>query len=212
MKERTSHLLFTYWNEVRASRLAPRRFEIEPSRIASILPETFVLERQSRSEYPFRLAGTRLCEQFMREFRGRNLLELWQGEDREAGERVLESVCRDGAVGVIGFEASARTRRRVTCEMVLLPLVHSGNEISRLLGSIAIAEQPSWLGSEPLWETHITSFNLIWPDGKPHAVVSRLERQAPFARNAQAARIVKAERRSFRVYDGGLTKDGSGEG
>ena len=37
--------LYSYWNEVRAGRLAPQRLEIEPSRIAGVLAETFMLER-----------------------------------------------------------------------------------------------------------------------------------------------------------------------
>ena len=45
MQQRTNQILFAYWNDVRGERLAPRRFEIEPARIATILPETFILER-----------------------------------------------------------------------------------------------------------------------------------------------------------------------
>ncbi|MEO1694679.1 MAG: PAS domain-containing protein, partial [Pseudomonadota bacterium] len=45
MKHSTSHSLYAYWNEVRDGRPAPRRFEIEPSRIAHILSETLILER-----------------------------------------------------------------------------------------------------------------------------------------------------------------------
>src|SRR4051812_13786849 len=45
MQQRTLQTLYGYWNEVRAGRLAPQRLEIEPSRIAGILSETFMLER-----------------------------------------------------------------------------------------------------------------------------------------------------------------------
>ena len=77
MKQKTSQILFAYWNEVRGSRVAPRRFEIEPSRISEILPETFILERLDRETYRFRLAGTRICEEFGQELRGTNFLDGW---------------------------------------------------------------------------------------------------------------------------------------
>ncbi len=94
MKERTSQHLFAYWNTVRGDRVAPRRFEIEPSRIAGVLPETFILEREARGDYRFRLAGTRICEQFGREFRGANLLDLFAADDRETIAALLETtVC-----------------------------------------------------------------------------------------------------------------------
>ena len=62
MKQSTIQVLFGYWNEVRGERLAPRRFEIEPARIATILPETFILERLDSETFPYRLAGTKICD------------------------------------------------------------------------------------------------------------------------------------------------------
>ena len=50
MKQRTLETLYGYWNEVRAGRLA-QRLEIEPSRIAAILAETFMLERIDARTY-----------------------------------------------------------------------------------------------------------------------------------------------------------------
>ncbi|MEQ1673140.1 MAG: PAS domain-containing protein, partial [Hyphomicrobium sp.] len=42
MREAITQKLYTYWNDIRAGRLAPKRFEIEPSQIASMLPDTFI--------------------------------------------------------------------------------------------------------------------------------------------------------------------------
>src|SRR5262245_16401234 len=53
--------LYAYWNEVRGDRLAPRRLEIQPARIAEHLLDTFILERSGRSAFRFRLAGTRVA-------------------------------------------------------------------------------------------------------------------------------------------------------
>ncbi|MEO1650333.1 MAG: PAS domain-containing protein, partial [Pseudomonadota bacterium] len=64
MKHTTSHSLFSYWNEVRRGRPAPRRFDIEPSRISHILAETLILERIDFETYRFRLAGTKVSQAF----------------------------------------------------------------------------------------------------------------------------------------------------
>ena len=45
----TTRTLFVFWNEVRVGRLAPDSLEIEPSRIAAILSETFMLQRADAS-------------------------------------------------------------------------------------------------------------------------------------------------------------------
>ncbi|MEZ5926457.1 MAG: PAS domain-containing protein [Hyphomicrobiaceae bacterium] len=203
MRERTSQLLYAYWNEVRGDRVAPRRFDIEPSRITGLLPDTFILERISRAEYLFRLAGTRLCELFGREFRGSNMLGLFDPADAEAIERVLESACKEGAVGVISLAARDREGDVTRMEMLLLPLVHSGLEISRILGSISAGETASKLGHDPIVSLELRSFNLIWPDGRPHALLTKTDLSAPFAREPRHSRIVHSAHRSFRVYEGG---------
>jgi hypothetical protein len=203
MRERTSQLLYAYWNEVRGDRVAPRRFDIEPSRITALLPDTFILERVRREEYLFRLAGTRLCEQFGREFRGSNILTMFDEVDREALERVLESACKEGAVGILTLEAADRGGRTVRLEMLLLPLVHTGLEISRILGSLTATAGPAWLGQESIAIQRLRTFNLIWPDGRPHALIAKSDGQAPFRREARHSRVVRSDRRSFRVYEGG---------
>ena len=51
MQQPTSSQLYAYWDHVRNGRVAPRRFEIEPSMIAAVLPETFIVDRQGRIRY-----------------------------------------------------------------------------------------------------------------------------------------------------------------
>lgn len=203
MKVKTSQQLYAYWNELRGGRLAPRRFEVEPSAIAAILPDTFILERADRLDYVFRLAGTRICEAFGREFRGRNLLELWNPSDREVVIRVLESVTRDGGVGVIGLMATGAGGSQVGFEMLLLPLIHTGQSIARVLGSLApLSAWPDY-GAEPFEIIELSTFEVIWPDGRPYGLLARTEAPSPFVRDLGASRLVRSDRRAFRVFDGG---------
>ncbi len=120
-------------------------------------------------------------------------------------DRVLESVCREGAAAILSLEAHDRLERTVRLEMLLLPLVHTGLEISRVLGSLAGGAAPGWLGQEPVVSLRVKTFNLVWPDGRPHALLERTDRQSPFLREPRHSRIVHSKRRSFRVYDGGLS-------
>ena len=62
MQQATSRQLYAYWDRVRNGRIAPRRFEIEPAKIAKLLPETFIVESVGSLGYRFRLAGTKICE------------------------------------------------------------------------------------------------------------------------------------------------------
>jgi hypothetical protein len=129
--------------------VAPRRFEVEPAKIAALLPETFIAECAGMLGYRFRLAGTKICEQFGRELRGADLLSLWNTDDRDAVASLLRNVFTDAAVGHFVFRAYSRTNRQASFELVLLPLIHTGEAINRVLGAITAIEPPFWLGAEP---------------------------------------------------------------
>ncbi|KAB2847634.1 MAG: PAS domain-containing protein [Hyphomicrobiaceae bacterium] len=204
MKLKTSQALYGYWNEVRRGRLAPRRFDIEPSRISQLLPETFILERVEGDRFIFRLAGTRICEAFGREFRGTNLLDLFAGKERSALERLLAIATGQGAVVVLTLSAASGRRRPVPLEMVLLPLLHTDESVSRFLCSLAEVEPADWLGYEPVDAVLIEEHELIWPDGRPYSILSRLHRPGAFAPLPRLP-LARPERKRFRVVEGGLS-------
>ena len=114
-------------------------------------------------------------------------------------------ISRHGSVGVFSLSCESREGHTVNFEMLLLPLVHLRDTVDRFLGSIAPVGRPLWLGHEPLVKTTITGHELIWPDGRPHAMIDSAHRQAPFLPHMHEARIVRSDRRQFRVYDGGLS-------
>ena len=207
MKEPTSRQLYAYWNDIRGDRLAPRRFEVEPSRIAALLPDTFILESIDAATARFRLAGTRICEAFVNEFRGLNVFELFGPEDRVALKRTFAPIAGQGAVGLIAIEGRTETGKLAGFEMLVVPLIHTEDTIDRYLGSMTPVSPPAWLGHEPIVSIRLVSSELIWPEGRPKAVADAMKRQSLFMPHIRNARIVKSDRRQFRVYDGGLGKN-----
>jgi hypothetical protein len=203
MQNTTSQILYKYWNEIRGSRMAPRRFEIEPARFAGILPETFVVECEAGEVPRFRLAGTRVSEKLGFELRGRAFRELFDDEEPLHLRPFLDSITEQGAVGVITVDMPTATGRTARFEVIVLPLIHTENRITRLLGAVSTRDHESWLGSEPLLPGRIAERGIIWPDGRPHAVAERMVQPAPFRDGIAASRIVRSRRRIFRVYDGG---------
>jgi hypothetical protein len=105
---------------------------------------------------------------------------------------MLHAVFADGAVGH-GRPFTA-TNRQATFELVLMPLIHTGETIDRLLGVITAIEPPFWLGGEPLQGHEPIELHLNWPDGPP----AHAERES--------AEIVRLSPRRFRVLDGGLAE------
>jgi hypothetical protein len=163
MQQLTSRQLYAYWDRLRNGRPAPARCEIEPAKIPALLSETFIAESTSDDDYRFRLAGTRICQQFGRELRGTDLLGLWADDDREALAHLLRAVCTDAAVGYGNFRAYARVDRKVNFEFLLLPLTPRSGNVNQVLGAITAIELPFWLGTEPLLRQELVGLKLLRP-------------------------------------------------
>ena len=204
MKQRTSQILYQYWNDVRGERLAPDRFEIEPAQISTILPETCMIQRGDDGQLAFRLAGTRVCDNLGRELRGTELQSVFLEADRLAVESIVQTVTDQGAVGLLEFEMASEDGRAVRFEMILLPLTHMEKGITRFLGAVSAIDPPAWMGSVKLATRGLVGHSIMWPDGRPHALIERAKRQSPFLAVMANARVVRSDRRQFRVFDGGL--------
>lgn len=204
MQHKSSKKLYDYWNEVRDGGFAPDRFEIEPVKIADILPDVFILECHDSSTYHFRLAGTRLCSALGHELRGYNMLDYWAGDDREAVQNLLHNVVNDGAGAVMELTCINGDREHAVFEMLVLPLVHGGRTVNRILGSFAALNLPYWLGTVELTELHLTSFDLIWPNMHPAQPIALVKPAGPGLADPKTPAVTN-DRRRFHVIEGGLT-------
>ena len=134
MKQDGSIALFHYWNRLRHGRPAPKRTEIEPADIKTLLADTFILERDTRGEAVFRLAGTRLCGVYGRELKGFSFPSLWREKDQRLVARLVHGVFESNNVVVIAFEGVSRNKRSNPFEMIILPL-DGGVDNPRCLGA-----------------------------------------------------------------------------
>lgn len=172
MKQDGSIHLFHYWNRLRNGKPAPQRTEIEPADIKSLLADTFILEKDTRGEAVFRLAGSRLCATYGRELKGFSFPSLWREKDQKLVARLAQSVFQTKSVVVISYEGGSRNGRVVEFELLLLPL-DGGKESPRSLGAITACEKPFWLGIDPIVEARVDSVRVVDPEREPMFLKNR---------------------------------------
>lgn len=166
MKQEGSIALFQYWNRLRDGRPAPRRTEIEPADIKSLLADTFILEKDARGEPVFRLAGTRLCATYGRELKGYSFPLLWSRRDQRMVSRLAYSAFHDKSVVVVTYIGISQSGRENPFEMVLLPL-EGGLGSPRSLGAITPEHKPYWLGADPIVEGRVDTLRVVDPESEP---------------------------------------------
>ncbi|MGX9146008.1 PAS domain-containing protein [Mesorhizobium sp. 128a] len=209
MNQNGSITLFHYWNRLRDGRPAPKRSEVEPADIKTLLADTFILERDTRGEAVFRLAGTRLCAGYGRELKGFSFPSLWRDKDQRLMSRLIHGVFEQKSVVLITYEGLSRNGRSNRFELLALPL-DGGVENPRCLGVISAVEKPFWLGADPITDALIDAIRVIDPDKEPIFLKNRPEISVPSLAptELEAPETISALGRSRRirhlvVFDGG---------
>jgi len=209
MNQNGSITLFQYWNRLRDGRPAPKRSEVEPADIKGLLADTFILERDTRGEAVFRLAGTRLCAGYGRELKGFSFPSLWRDKDQRLVSRLIHGVFEQKSVVLITYEGFSRNGRSNRFELLALPL-DGGVENPRCLGVISAVEKPFWLGADPITDALIDTIRVIDPDKEPMFLKNRPEIAVPslvpsdFGPPETFSALGRARRiRHLVVFDGG---------
>jgi hypothetical protein len=125
--------LKSYWDRLRAGRIAPYRAEIDPRQFESALENMFIIEKITADNMRIRLAGTRICEMMGMEVRGMQPGALIDEDDRVRFDRLLNVVMNEPAVVELRLAASNRAGLyRAT--MLLMPLRSDFGEVNRVIG------------------------------------------------------------------------------
>jgi hypothetical protein len=212
MNQNGSITLFHYWNRLRDRRPAPRRSEVEPADIKTLLADTFILERDTRGEAVFRLAGTRLCAGYGRELKGFSFPSLWREKDQRLVTRLIHGVFEQKSVVLITYEGFSRNGRSNRFELLALPL-DGGVENPRCLGVISAVEKPFWLGADPITDALIDAIRVIDPDKEPMFLKNRPEISVPSLAptELEAPETISALGRSRRIRHLVVFEGGRGE-
>ena len=102
--------LRTYWERLRAGRIAPYRAEIDPRQFEPALENMFIVERLAPDNLRIRLAGMKICEMMGMEVRGMQPAFLIDEPDRERFDRLLAVVMAEPAV--VELQLAAEQPRR----------------------------------------------------------------------------------------------------
>jgi hypothetical protein len=194
MKHPSNRELFEYWNKRRGVRPTPERAEIEPGAIRHVLADTFILGCNAGADHHFRIAGTRVCALFGRKLKGVGFLDLWAAQSRAAVDELLAIVANE-STGVVASICGTGGADDATLdlELLLLPLSHRGRGDARVLGAMAPAEVPHWIGASALGGLTLGTRRYLGAADVP----------APGALHVIASRPRGRVKYGLVVYDGG---------
>ena len=143
------HRLLSYWNRIRGDRPMPRRQDIDPTLIWTLLKNIMVTEWHSDPDRLFyRISGTEVVAALGIELGGKWVSEVYP--DKEDVDRTLKLYRRvaDARVPVLGRTDGTHMRLGAsTYEWVICPLSEDGERVTHFIGlEDYVARQP-YLGA-----------------------------------------------------------------
>ncbi len=136
-------LFLDYWTGLCRGGEVPRRADIDPRRIESVLANTFILERIAPGLARFRVAGTHLADLMGMDVRGMPASTLILPGARDAFADGLQAVFSGPARLHLRLRAKGTLGRPdLSARMVVLPLRGDRGEVSRAIGCLLTKGQP----------------------------------------------------------------------
>jgi hypothetical protein len=163
MKQSISKELYAYWSRLKGARLAPEHNDIDLLAIRRLLANMFAIQIDGPRQFPLKMCGTRINAYWLAEQGGRSFLDLWRAEERRKIVSALSSVFEDVKPVVTGARCRSEAGA-LDMELLLLPLRHFGKTHSLMLGSLAPADHPAWLGRRPAPALSLHSMRVIHAD------------------------------------------------
>ncbi len=184
MRNRGAQLLFEYWHSVKGGAAAPKRRQIEPRGLKSVLPWVFILEHIDRDLTPFRLAGTGLCGQRDQELTGTNFMSLWLGDCRRTMRSLMDNVTLMPSPALVEFEACAPNMGRISGEILLLPLRDDDGEVHQILGGWFNGVGADANFNTPLVQNKVTNIRFLTENEPDYAII-----RGQMARQSEGPRL-----------------------
>jgi len=126
--------LLAYWRSKLNGRKAPRREDILPEELGSLLPWVILIDVVGiPPKFRVRLAGTGVVREYGMEMTGRFLDDLDMGAARERSLEDHRRAVRECCPVVGRFDFKTRDGRWVTYERITLPLSADGDTVNMLL-------------------------------------------------------------------------------
>ncbi|CDZ54621.1 PAS domain-containing protein [Neorhizobium galegae] len=142
MRNQASRAIFDYWINLKRDGMAPLKTEIDPAALRHLLPHLFMAAMDPAGTLAFRLAGTRICELFDREFRGKPFVDVWQETDHRQPVEIAHGVIHSQQPALLDVLAS-NGHFRHAYEMLLLPIRSVETAASdRIFGALLPAVSP----------------------------------------------------------------------
>lgn len=148
--------MIDYWMSRAQPGQAPSRAAIQPGDFRQLMPQVFMLGREARGAYPFRLAGGFVTDLHRRDLRGVDGLSLWSERDRLRLRTALEAL-HERPEPMIAVAEALTEAGSLPMEVLFAPLASHDGAPDRYLGLYQPLSMVARLHGQPARELSLRS-------------------------------------------------------
>jgi hypothetical protein len=125
---------YDYWRGKCAGRSMPRRGDIDPAEIPTLLPHILITEMlEAGTRYRYRLAGSAVTEAFGRSLTGQYVDQLMTGPYRDFIARLYRSIYLDRRCIFCESRYSGSTKPGISTKRLFMPLSSDDRVVDQVL-------------------------------------------------------------------------------
>lgn len=130
--------LAAYWGSLRHDGGLPSRADVQPARIARLLPHVMLLDVVSTEPLVvrYRVHGSEMARRLGYDGTGKSMREVYQGTNWPAVEAALRRVASEAEPLSGHLRDDRRDGRMLEYDWVLLPLASDGVTVDAILGAV----------------------------------------------------------------------------
>lgn len=125
--------LLSYWERLRAGRIAPFRIEVDPRNMSCEARRLFIVELLQSGEQRFRIAGSEIVDTFGMPLRGQSTRVIMEGKARDSLVALIAETLAEPGIGYARVRPAGVPSDELW-EMLFLPLRSDGGAIDRMIG------------------------------------------------------------------------------
>lgn len=164
----SSRALFRFWEQSRAERSAPRRAELDLTRIRPLVPDLLIAEYDTRRAiFRWRLAGTNICELYRHEVTGSNMLKGWDSFETDVASRFLGAVIGSQQPCLIRFRLHTDINQIIGAELIGLPMLAADDSTVHILGGLFPFRDVWSMGYGRITGIELSGARSIWTEHLP---------------------------------------------
>lgn len=164
----SSRALFRFWEQMRAEHAAPRRDQLDLTRIKPLVPNLMIAAYDhAAGTYRWRLAGSGICEIYRQELTGLNLLWGWDSFETNVVMRFLAGVVHHQQPCLIRYRLMTDLGQTIGAELIGLPILASDGHTVHVFGGVFPFREIASLGYSGISMIELSGARSIWTEKLP---------------------------------------------